>query len=62
MYSEELASGEMNLQDEINDDEDIRSQIKSDILAYFEIQGNQNIDFLNDNKYIDPVIFKEAAN
>tara|TARA_R110001632_G_scaffold172402_2_gene291790 strand:+ start:11176 stop:21801 length:10626 start_codon:yes stop_codon:yes gene_type:complete len=61
MYSEELASGEMNLQDEINDDEDIRSQIKSDILAYFEIQGNQNIDFLNDNKYIDPVIFKEAA-
>ena len=64
-HSEKLASGEMNLQDMINetfeDSEEIRSQVKEDVLAYFELQGNQNMDTLNDNKYVDPVIFKEAA-
>ena len=64
-YSEELASGEMTLQDMINEtaekSEEIRAQVKEDVLAYFELQGNQNMDTLNDNKYVDPVIFKEAA-
>ena len=56
-----LASGEMTLQDMINDNEDLRSQVKSDVLAYFEQQGTENMGVLNDNKYVDPVIFKEAA-
>ncbi len=56
-----LASGEMTLQDMINEDEDLRSQVKSDVLAYFEAQSTQNMITLNDNKYIDPVIRKEAA-
>ena len=56
-----LASGEMTLQDMINEDEDLRFQVKSDVLAYFEEQSTQNMSTLNDNKYIDPVIRKEAA-
>jgi len=56
-----LASGEINLQDEINDNEDLRFQVKEDVLAYFEEQGTENMIVLNDNKYVDPVIFNEAA-
>jgi len=64
-FQEELANGEFSLTELINEGvegyEDLRSEVKEDILRYFTLQSEENLNTLNENRYVDPVLMEEGA-
>ena len=61
-FQEELANGEFSLAELINEEyDDLRGQIKEDVLEYFTLQSQENLNTLNENRYVDPVLMEQAS-
>jgi len=55
-FQKELANDEFTLQDLINENDELRLLVKTDVLDYFELQSEANLDTLEENRYVDPVL------